>query len=360
MADDVIAPGFTGETRVLTIRIVRVLFPGMGLLALSAWSLGILNSHRRFFLPYAAPVMWNVAIIASLVAYGGRVADTELAVVAAWGSVIGSALQLLVQLPVVLKLLHGVRPNLEASVHVRTVARTFSLRFSGAGPHRSERRDSSLASLLPIGAVAGSRIAATYNAPREPRDVASRSRSTGDGERHRALTRCCLRGSPQRLHAGLRRIAYLVVPSRPCFSRSGDVVAARCSRPRIPLAAIPVRLCVLAGSAVGLLASHNGRLYSSAFLHCATLGTRFVLRGPVCRCDNHRSAAGASTGEPSLESLCLGRRGHNDRIRARGVGGAHAASLRTRSRLCTEERLTSTIARLWGVRRGPQARWVGE
>ena len=94
---DLIAPGFRGETRVLAIRIVRVLFPGMGLLVLSAWCLGILNSHRRFFLPYAAPVVWNIAIIASLFIYGGRVADTELAVVAAWGSVIGSALQLLVQ-----------------------------------------------------------------------------------------------------------------------------------------------------------------------------------------------------------------------------------------------------------------------
>jgi putative peptidoglycan lipid II flippase len=93
---DLIAAGFDGEKRTLTIRIVRVLFPGMGLLALSAWCLGILNSHRRFFLPYAAPVVWNLAIITSLFVYGVRVADAELAVVAAWGSVVGSALQLLV------------------------------------------------------------------------------------------------------------------------------------------------------------------------------------------------------------------------------------------------------------------------
>jgi hypothetical protein len=58
---DVIAPGFKGESRELAIRLVRILFPGTGLLVLSAWCLGILNSHRRFFLSYAAPVLWNCA-----------------------------------------------------------------------------------------------------------------------------------------------------------------------------------------------------------------------------------------------------------------------------------------------------------
>ena len=48
----VIAPGFHGETRELTIRLVRILFPGAGLLVFSAWCLGILNSHRiAFFSP---------------------------------------------------------------------------------------------------------------------------------------------------------------------------------------------------------------------------------------------------------------------------------------------------------------------
>ena len=56
---DLIAPGFTGEKREATIGMVRLLFPGIGFLVLSAWCLGILNSHRRFFLPYAAPVIWN-------------------------------------------------------------------------------------------------------------------------------------------------------------------------------------------------------------------------------------------------------------------------------------------------------------
>jgi putative peptidoglycan lipid II flippase len=61
---DLIAPGFTGETRQLTITLVQILFPGVGTLVLSAWCLGILNSHGRFFLSYAAPVLWSLFIIA--------------------------------------------------------------------------------------------------------------------------------------------------------------------------------------------------------------------------------------------------------------------------------------------------------
>ena len=55
-----IAPGFTGAKRELTITLVRILFPGAGLLVLSAWCLGVLNSHRKFLISYSAPIVWNV------------------------------------------------------------------------------------------------------------------------------------------------------------------------------------------------------------------------------------------------------------------------------------------------------------
>ncbi|MDX2120104.1 MAG: lipid II flippase MurJ, partial [Gemmatimonadota bacterium] len=67
---DLLVPGWTGAKRDLTVRLVRILFPGAGLLVLSAWCLGVLNSHRRFLLPYAAPVVWNLAIIATLLLGG--------------------------------------------------------------------------------------------------------------------------------------------------------------------------------------------------------------------------------------------------------------------------------------------------
>ena len=45
-------------------------FPGAGLFVLSAWCLGVLNSHHRFLLSYAAPVLWNAAMIATLLGFG--------------------------------------------------------------------------------------------------------------------------------------------------------------------------------------------------------------------------------------------------------------------------------------------------
>src|SRR5437764_7884440 len=118
---DAIAPGFEGAKRELTIRLVRIFFPGAGLLVMSAWCLGVLNSHRRFFLSYTAPVVWNIAIIAALVSFGKKVTQFDLAVVAAWASVVGSGLQFAVQLPTVLRLLHRLRPQLYlVSDQVRT------------------------------------------------------------------------------------------------------------------------------------------------------------------------------------------------------------------------------------------------
>src|SRR5215471_13949862 len=96
----VVAPGFEGDRQVLAIHLVQIFFPGAGLLVMSAWCLGVLNSHRKFFLSYTAPVVWNLAIIASMIFFGGRSGrqsqtslaafQANLAVITAWGSVIGS------------------------------------------------------------------------------------------------------------------------------------------------------------------------------------------------------------------------------------------------------------------------------
>lgn len=43
---DLLAPGFKGEARVLTITLVRILFPGAGLLVMGAWCLGVLNREK--------------------------------------------------------------------------------------------------------------------------------------------------------------------------------------------------------------------------------------------------------------------------------------------------------------------------
>ena len=80
----IFTPGFDGEKREATIRLARIFFPGAGVLVLSAWCLGVLNSHGRFFLSYAAPVLWNLAIIGVLLAFGDSASGYRLAEIAAW------------------------------------------------------------------------------------------------------------------------------------------------------------------------------------------------------------------------------------------------------------------------------------
>jgi len=150
---EVIAPGFRGERRELTIHLVRILFPGVGLLVMSAWCLGILNSHRKFFLSYTAPVSLNLAMIATLVWFGPRSSQDHLAIALAWGSVVGSVFQVLVQLPPVFRLLGRVPLSLGRGLEeVRTILRNFGPVFISRGVVQiSAYIDMMLASWLPSG-----------------------------------------------------------------------------------------------------------------------------------------------------------------------------------------------------------------
>jgi putative peptidoglycan lipid II flippase len=282
---DLIAPGFEGPKRELTIRLVRILFPGAGLLVLSAWCLGILNSHRKFFLSYSAPVIWNVAIIVALVAFGGRSGQYDLAEKAAWGSVIGSALQMLVQIPTVLSVARGLRPVLDtASVHVRTVVRNFMPTFLSRGVVQiSAYIDALLASLLPTGAVAALSYAqilytlpvSLFGMAVSAAELPEMSRATGDQAQVNAYLRT-------RLERGLRQLAFYIVPSAAAFAALGQVLAAALFQSgQFTRADSFYVWAILAGSSVGLLAGTMGRLYSSAFY--ALKDTRTPLRFAVAR-----------------------------------------------------------------------------
>lgn len=276
---DIIAPGFHGDTRLLAIHIVRILFPGAALLVLSAWCLGILNSHRRFFLSYAAPVIWNVAMIVTLVWQGRRLfthgitaatsAEPRLAIALAVGSVIGSALQFLVQVPVVLRLLSPLQWRATfRSDHVRTIIRNFFPVFVSRGVVQvSAFVDQILASLLPTGAVAALSYAQTINQlpvslfgmAVSAAELPAMSAALGTAEEVAAKLRA-------RLAAGLSQIAWFVVPSAVAFVVLGDVVVAAIYRTgHFRSGDVIYVWSALAGSGVGLLAGTSGRLYSSAF-----------------------------------------------------------------------------------------------
>ena len=282
---DAIAPGFHGEKRQLTVLLVRILFPGAGLLVGSAWCLGVLNSHRKFFLSYTAPVLWNIAMIAGMIAFGAGRAQNSLVVITAWASVAGSALQVAVQLPMVLKLLGGLHLALaHQAEHVRTVIRNFFPVFISRGVVQiSAYIDAFLASFLPTGAVAALAYAQTlYTLPVSlfgmsvsAAELPMMSGAIGEaGEVAKILS--------GRLNAGLRQITFLVVPSVVGFLVLGDVIVAAIYQSGQFKHADAIYVWgILAGSTVGLLASTLGRLYSSGFY--ALRDTRTPLRFAIVR-----------------------------------------------------------------------------
>lgn len=153
----VVAPGFSGQKHELTVYLIRIVAPGVGFLVLSAWCLGVLNSHRRFFLSYVAPVLWNTAIIVGLATAGIRAwAEPNIAEAAAWGVLIGGGLQFLIQLPAVRAVVPHLRITFSTRLQaVRTVSRRFLPAVAGRGVVTlGNYTDLILASLLATGAVA--------------------------------------------------------------------------------------------------------------------------------------------------------------------------------------------------------------
>jgi putative peptidoglycan lipid II flippase len=268
---EILAPGFHDDARELTVRLVQILFPGVALLVMSAWCLGVLNSHRRFFLSYASPVLWNAALIGAAVAAGRRLAghDDEIAVWIAWGAVAGSAAQFLVQLPAVIRLLRSVVPSLAVrDPGVRSTLRAFGPVLLGRGSVQlSGYIDQVLASYLGQGILAAISSAqilyllpvSLFGMAVSAAELPEMSSATG-GEARRA------EHLQDRLGGSLRRVVFLVVPSAVAFVMIGrSIVALLFQTGRFDAGDTETVWIILAGSALGLSASTQGRLLGSAF-----------------------------------------------------------------------------------------------
>ncbi len=264
-----IAPGFTGEKRELTIHIVQILFPGTGFLVLSAWCLGILNSHRKFFLSYVAPVIWNVSIIAVLVFFGRRQSQADLALSAAWGLVLGSFLQFALQFPTALRLSRKLRPSLALKIKsVQTILKNFGPVVVSRGVVQvSAYIDNILASLLPAGAVSALAYAQTlYLLPVSLFGMSVSASELPEMSKARGSTQEIADYLRLRLNRGLSKIAFFIIPSVAAFLFLGDIiVSALFQTGEFRHEGTMSVWAVLAGSTIGLLASTMGRLYSSCF-----------------------------------------------------------------------------------------------
>jgi putative peptidoglycan lipid II flippase len=260
-------PRWSPEIQELTVLLVRILFPMTGLFVISAWALGILNSHRKFFVSFVAPVFWNIAMITAMI--GGALAfgleGRPLVVALAWGALIGGGLTLLVQLPFLAAHARGMRVSLGRGVAgVREAIGNFVPVVAARGVvNLSGWIDMILAGRLMPGAVAVMGYAQTFsNLPIAlfgtgvaAAELPEMSRMRGEAARVLA----------ERVARSLERALWFLIPSAVGYLALGDVVAALYQTGRFGEVQTLVTWGVLSAYALGLPASASSRVLSSAF-----------------------------------------------------------------------------------------------
>lgn len=290
----ILAPGYLGDAAQvaaggmevdryrLAVTAVRIIFPMTGVLVLSAWALGVLNSHRRFLVPYMAPALWNAAIIGALVVAAYRwdaglawVQGTPIAVegldrlvvAACVGALIGGVLQFSFQLPAVAQLLRGFRLSISPKVGgVSEALNAFAPLVAGRGAVQlSSYLDYFLGSFLAAGAVAALGWAQTLYllpiglfgmsvAAAELPELARRSEAEDRSE---------MLG---RIDSSLRQMAFLTVPTAVGYLVFGFLlIGGLFRRGQFGVADNWLVYLVLCGYSSGLLASTTSRLLNNVF-----------------------------------------------------------------------------------------------
>src|ERR671919_588898 len=260
-----LAPGRAEDTFELTVTLMRIITPGIGILVLSAWCLGFLNSHRRFLLSYVAPVLMNVAQVAVLVVAAAVVGDlsgdmseaaqSSLVVWLAWGTLLGGVAQFAVQVPAVMKLAPGLRFSLRTrDAGTREVIRSFVPIVAGRGVvHLSGFLHLVLASFLALGALAAMRYAQMlYVLPVSLFGMAVAAAELPELSSIGAGREDVLRA---RVGSGLARIVFFVAPTMVAYVVVGDfLVAALYQSGEFDRADVVQVWIILAVHALGLLA----------------------------------------------------------------------------------------------------------
>jgi len=281
-----LTPGFLGDAArvaageiaidrfALTVTAVRIIFPMTGVLVLSAWALGVLNSHRRFFLPYFAPVLWNTAIIAGVIlaaretfgAGDGSLRDRIL-IAACLGALAGGILQFGVQLPLVASVMRGFQFSFSTRVEgVRNALRAFGPVALGRGVVQiSAYFDLVLASLLATGAIAALGWAQTlyvlpvslFGLSVAAAELPELSRRQGETARAEFT---------ERLSTSLRQMAFLTVPTFTGYVLFGYLLVGALYRTgQFGVADNWLVYLVLCGYSAGLLATTWSRLLQNTY-----------------------------------------------------------------------------------------------
>ena len=255
--------GASEPTRILTTSLVRILFPMSGVLIVGAWCLGVLNSHRRFFLPFVAPTLWNVAQVAGLLlaAYLG---SQSLAHALAWSALLGAVLQVGVQLPSAFRLAGIRRPSFAFDWEpLKRVARNTLPVISGQGIFQiSSLVDLSLAGLAGTGALA----ALSYSQRLVYLPISLFGMSVAAASLPTMSRDATAEAVRRRLVDGFFQIIFFVLPAAAVLLLFGDLaVTVLFKRGAFGADSTALVSAILAAYALGLVAMSCLRLFASGF-----------------------------------------------------------------------------------------------
>jgi putative peptidoglycan lipid II flippase len=262
-----LTPGFpVGSAKFdLTVALVRILTPSLGFLVLSAWALGVLSAHRRFFRAYVAPVLWNGAIIAGVTIAALRGAtEVDLARAVGLGALIGAVLQFLVQLPAVVRVVRLRPGRWQDAADLPQVVRSAGAVIAGRGVVQlSAYLDLVLASLLAAGAVAAIGYAQVLYLL--PVSLFGMSVAAASLPGLSTASRTDRAPAAAQLADASRRVALLVVPTTVVYLALGDrVVGALYRGGAFGAAETRQVAAVLAAYSLGLIATTQSRILQSA------------------------------------------------------------------------------------------------
>ncbi len=121
----VFAPGFSQmpEKQALTVEMLRLTFPYLLLISMTAFAGSILNSYDRFAVPAFTPVLLNLSLIGSAIWLTPMMAEPVMAL--AWGVLIAGSVQLLFQIPFLARI--GLLPRPKVSWKDEGVRRIMKL-----------------------------------------------------------------------------------------------------------------------------------------------------------------------------------------------------------------------------------------
>ena len=266
----------------LAVRVVRLTFPMTAFLVLSAWCLGVLNSHRKFLLSYFAPVAWNVALLAALFGGAYLIFDdpmnigaldvvpagqlSRLLVAVFIGGIAGGVLQFVVQLPTALKLMKGFRPALSLDVEgVREGIRAFVPVVLGRGAYQlSGYLDFWLSTFVAAGALGAIGYAQTLYLL--PISLFGMSVAASELPELSRITQSQLDRFLQRVSGSVRQILYLIIPTVVGYLGFGFlVVGAFYQTGQFTLDDTWQVTLVLSAYSLGMIATTAGRLLQNAF-----------------------------------------------------------------------------------------------